>query len=226
MKFKVFFLIALICTVFAAGCLDSNQDANVSNQNNNNSNQTVTTSINPLNKTIEPYESAFPENIPYGDDIILFKPWANTSTVGYSNETLLPESDIAFYGTVKTINPSVWSTVDQNPPVSLSNAPVSTTTFGFENGTRLEYNMISIPGVDDSICTPVTFEINHMIKGENTTEVTVMIQSGQIDNYISLDSYYPIVWDLKEGQEYLVYVKNWGTENNTVMYPGFFVVIE
>jgi len=60
-----------------------------------------------------------------------------------------------------------------------------------------------------------------MVKGENTTEISVVIQSGQIDNYISLDSYYPTIWDLEAGQQYLIYLKNWegypGMGNDTVL---------
>ena len=210
MKFKSLFLfvfVLLTCVVFTAACLDSNQNANAS--------------INPLNKNIEPFQSSFPINAPYGHEIILYNTWSNTSRAGYSNETLLPESDFAFYGTLKSVNPSVWSTFDQNPPSLLSDDYIGENIFGFENGTQIKYNSVSIPGCDDYIYTTVVFEVNDIIKGGNTTEVTVTILSGQVDNYISAESSYPTIWDLEVGQQYLVY-----TKNNEIMHPGLFVVIE
>ncbi|WNY24306.1 hypothetical protein MmiHf6_16370 [Methanimicrococcus hongohii] len=179
-------------------------------------------SINPLNKKIEPYS---PGSVPYEDNIV-FETWSNYSTVGYSNETLLPEADIAFYGTVETINPSVWTTSNQEPPSGLYGAVSGKGGYGSEDGTYIEYDLVSISGCDDYICTPVVFDIDYLIKGENVTEVTVIIQSGQIGNYISVESAYPLIWDLNVGQQYLVYLKNYGTEENSVMYPGFFVVLE
>ena len=207
MKFKIFFLVALICTVLTAGCLDSNQN--------------TTDPINPLNKKIEPFESSYPKNAPTGDEIIYYKPWTNTSTIGYSNETLLTESDIVLYGTLKRIDPSAWSTADRNPPSPILNLPD---------------HEVSYHGCDDSIYTTIILEVNDMVKGEvkgeNTTEVTVVIQSGQAGNYIAIDSYYPTVWDLEIGQQYLVYLKNYegwypGMGDDTIlmiMYPGLFVV--
>ena len=203
MKFKIFFLIALICTVFTAACLDSNQN--------------TADPINPLNKKIEPFESSYPKNVPTGDEIIYYKPWTNTSIAGYSNETLLIESDIVLYGTLKRIDPSAWSTADQNPPSSILN---------------MSDNVVSSPGCDDSIYTTVILEVNEMVKGENTTEVTVVIQSGQVGRFMAIDSYYPTVWDLEIGRQYLVFLKNYegrypGMGEETIlmiMYPGLFVI--
>jgi len=210
MKFKSILIIVLICTVFSVACLDSSPTTNL---------------VNPLNKTIEPYNSAFPENAPMNDEIILYKPWSNISIIGYSNETLLSESDMILYGTLKNIQPSIWSTEDQSPPYLVYDMELSKTTFDFENGTQIEYNTVSIPECDDSIYTPVTFEVNHMVKGKTVTEVSVVIPSGQIDNYIAVDSYYPLIWDLEIGEEYLIYIKNSDAEN-TIMYPGFFKIIK
>ena len=224
MKFKSLFLIVftlLICTVFTTACLDSNQNNTLQDNTSQNNTSQNNTSINPLNKNIEPFKSSFPINAPFGDEIILYNTWSNSSRAGYANETLLPESGIAFYGTLKSINPSVWSTFDQNPPSSLADGQIGENIFGLENGTQIIYNSVSIPGCDDYIYTTVIFEVNDMIKGENTTEVTVMILSGQIDNYISAESSYPTIWDLEVGQQYLVY-----TKNNEIMHPGFFIVLE
>jgi len=227
MKFKILFnlfMIVLVCTVFTAACLDSNQNMN-----------DPVSPINPLNKKIEPFKSSFPENVPFDDEIILYKPWANTSWPGYTIESLPSDADTILYGTLKTINPSVWSTADRNPPPAIFNTPARKGGFfGFENGTTIEVNGVSIPGCDDSIYTTVIFEVNDMAKGENTEEVTVVIPSGQVGNHISLDSYYPTIWDLEVGQQYLVYLKNYegrypGMGDDTIlmiMPPGLFVIVE
>ena len=208
MEIKLFLFLAIICTVFVAACLS---DADP---------------INPLNKKIELYESTIPVDLLVDDKIIMYKPWVRGETPGYTNETLPLESDIVLYGTLKTIHPSIWSTKDQNPPSSLWEWQIGKGVIGYENGTRIEFNQVSIPNCNEVIYTPVTFEVDTMIKGENIAEVTVNIQSGQVGNYISMDSYYPLIWDLEIGQEYLIYLKNYGTENNTVMHPGFFIVVE
>jgi len=221
MKSKSLLLIVLICTVFTTACLDSNQNTNHS--------------INPLNKNIEPFESAFPENLPIGDEIIWYQLSYSLMMVGYSNETLLPESDIAFYGTLKSINPSFWSTEDRNPPSALSDLLLPDMSndgyipgeriITFENGTQIVYNTALIPRSLASIYTPVVFEVNDMIKGENATEVTVVIPNGQVGNYIAVLFEYPTIWDLEIDQQYLIYLTG-ETESRSIMYPGLFVVIE
>ena len=215
MKLISIILLILVSTV---ACLDSTQP------------------INPLNKSIEPYNSTFPEDLLINDKIILYKPQMTIVLPDYTNETLPYESDIVLYGTLKSIQPSIWSTEDQNPPSSLYDMQINKSTLDFENGTTIEYNSVTIPGCNSSIYTPVTFEVNNMVKGKNVTEFTVFIPSGQVDNYISMDSRYPLIWDLEIGQEYLIYLKNdvnfrnYGTEKNTklntIMGAGFFIVIE
>jgi len=222
MKFKILFLIALICTVFMSACLDSNQSADKS--------------INPLNKNIEPLESAYPENLPFGDEMIWYQLSYTPMVIGYTNKTLLPESDLAFYGTLKSINPSVWSTENQKPPSALSEILLPDMsndghisgkgTVSFKNGTALEYNTAIIPGSHDYIHTTVVFEVNDVVKGKNETEVTVIVQSGQAGNYFSAGYECLTIWDLEIGQEYLIYLRNDGTESNSIMYSGIFAVIE
>ena len=220
MKLKIILLLSLIvCVVFAAGCL--NNDSN------------TLTSINPLNKNIEPYESSFPENAPQGDDVILYHMWGNTSIVGpYDDEGLILHSDMAFYGTVKSIDPSYWATYNSDTstfdrhdtPSDLSDMPWKI-TFRLKDGTRIEYNAVTVYRYNSPVIhTPVTFEVNDLIKGKKTTTATVLIFGGQVDNYILDDDHrssYPSVWDLKEGQEYLVYI-----ENNEIMRGGLFVVFD
>jgi len=230
MKFKILLLIALICIVFTAACLDSNN---------------ADKAINPLSKNIKPFESAYPENLPINSEIIWCQQLCFPYVLLHSNESLILESDVAFYGTVKSINPSAWTTANQNPPYFLSDLSFDVSDDGyylekdsiqFKNGTVVEYNKVYTgSGLADFIYTPVIFEVNDMVKGENTTEVTVVIESGQIGNYISVESTYPTIWDLEVGQEYLVYLRNcktevfnFGMENNTVlmvMNPGLFVII-
>jgi len=232
MKLKSLFLIVLVCTVFTTACLDSNRD--------------TSNSINPLNKNIEPFKSEFPENVPFNNEIFWHQRLCFPLIPTYSNESLLLESDIALYGTLKCVNPSVWSTADQNPPSPLSNLLLGIPdedylldrdSIDFENGTVIEYNRVFSGGCfSDFIYTTAVFEVNDMVKGENTTEVTIVIHSGQVGTYISIDSYYPTIWDLEVGQQYLLYLKsyegnigNYNMENNTVlqiMNSGLFVVTE
>ncbi|MCL2549967.1 MAG: hypothetical protein FWE78_03405 [Methanimicrococcus sp.] len=89
----------------------------------------------------------------------------------------MPESDMALYGTIQTVNTSEWFVID---------------------------------GKFNFIITPVTFEIDNLIKGENVETITVTIWNGQIGDYIMTDYSYPLIWDLKEGQQYLVYLKKDG----------------
>jgi len=191
--------------------------------------------MNPLNKNIEPFRSSFPENIPTGDEIVWYQLSYAPMRISYSNETLLTESDIAFYGTLKSINPSFWSTEDQNPPSALSDLLLpDMSNDGYipgkravtlENGTQIVYNTALIPGSLAFIYTPVVFEVNDMIKGENATEVTVVIPNGQVGNYIAVLFEYPTIWDLEIGREYLIYITG-EMENRSIMYPGLFVVVE
>ena len=231
MKFKTLFLIALICTVFTAACLDSNKDP-----------------TNPLNKKIKPFETAYPENVPFSEEIILYRPWSNSSCMpGYTLEGLPTDADVILYGTLKSINPSLWSTVDHNPPPTIFDSQLETpgkgilpgkATVTFKNGTQVEYNTAQLPGCDNSIYTIAVFKVNDMVKGENATEINVVIPSGQVGNHIAIDSFYPTIWDLEVGQQYLIYLQtqningefyNYGTEDNTalwIMQPGLLLVVE
>jgi ABC-type transport system substrate-binding protein len=226
MKLKLIFLLSIIvcivCVVFAAGCL--NNDSN------------TLTSVNLLNKNIEPYESTFPENVPRGEDVIMHCAWTNYSIAGpHSNESLILNSDVVFYGTVTNIGSAWWATPDQKTPSNFDNPQFDTTAFKFKktyvlkNGTEVVFNAFRIPG-DELIYTPVTFEINDLVKGKNMTTVTINITGGQVDNYVldeeSFCFCYPSVWDLKEGQEYLVYLKNYDDEDIHIMSGGLFVVLD
>ena len=166
MKFKAFFFLSFILLVVSAtGCLNESGEKPLDFG-----------SLNPLNKDIEPYQS-YPENIPSGKDLIVYRPGLNFSFVGYQYESLMPESDMALYGTIQTVNTSEWFVID---------------------------------GKFNFIITPVTFEIDNLIKGENVETITVTIWNGQIGDYIMTDYSYPLIWDLKEGQQYLVYLKKDG----------------
>jgi hypothetical protein len=226
MKLKIILLLSLIvCIVFAAGCL------NKPNESNN------LTEINPLSKNIEPYKSTFPENAPQGDNVILYCAWTNYSIASPHDEGgLIAHSDVVFYGTVKNIGLSYWNTTDENPPSELDNPEYDNAafkgkrTYVLENGTEIVYNSLRIPG-DCLIYTPVTFEVNDLVKGENMTTVTLNITGGQVDNYVldeeSFPFCYPSVWDLKEGQKYLVYLNNSaGYGYYYIMNPGLFVVLD
>jgi hypothetical protein len=209
MKQKIILLLLLIfCIVFVAGCLDKNEYKN--------------SPINPLHKNIERYKSSFPVNAPQGKDIILYNPWGNYSIASYDYESLMLYSDIAFYGTIKNIGPSCWSTIDQKIPSELYDMPTRKITYTLKNGTQIEYNDLTVSN-DAYIYTPIVFEVKDLIKGKNTTIVTVIIYGGQVDNYIMC--YYPETWDLQEGQEYLVYLKGYDTKAY-VMHPGLFVVLD
>jgi len=182
-KYKTVFLLSFILVIVsAAGCLNDPHEKHFD-----------FSSLNPLNKDIEPYQF-HPENIPSGEDVVVYRPSFNFSLPAYQYESLVPESDMAFYGTVQTINTSEWLVIDEK--------------FNF-------------------IITPVIFEIDDLIKGENTETVVVTIWGGQIDDYIMTDYSYPLIWDLREGQQYLVYLKKDGnTGNYYIMAPtGLFVVL-
>lgn len=213
MKSKILFpvlFVTLICVVITVACLN-------------------TTTINPLHKKIESFSSSFPENAPLGDDIILYMVGVNYSMVApHSNQSLISNSDIAFYGTLTSINPSVWTTANQNPPPGLSESSLGSVSFRLENGTIVQYRTVQVVGCSDYICTTVVFEVDYLIKGENATEVAVIIPSGKVDNYISLDPYYRYAtpWDLEIGQQYIVYLEDYDTETKTLMVPGLFVIIE
>ena len=158
-------LFLVLGIVFVAGCLDESND----------SNEYKNSPINPLHKNIEPFEStSFYENA-LENNIILYKVWENCSVTYASNESLISNSDLVFYGTLKSIDPSYWSTPGQQPPSGLYAASVGQITVGYENGTQIKYNQVSIGGVNDYICTPLVFEVNDFVKGENTTTVTAVV---------------------------------------------------
>jgi len=207
MKLKAILLFSLLsCVVLTAGCL------NESGKND---------SLNPLNKNIEPYQTSF-GNKPHGEDIIFYRLPGNVSYAGNNEQEIILKSDLAFYGTLKTIGPSYWSTADQNPPPNLQNMPIGT-YFSSEWG---EFNVITNYETTDIINTVVVFEVNDVVKGRNVKEVHVVIEDGQVGNYVM---YEPLIsiWDLKEGQQYLVYLKKDGTGNYTIMPPrGIFVVLD
>jgi len=164
-KLKAVFLLSLILfVVSAAGCLNKFDPVE---------RPFDLSSINPLNKDIEPYQP-HPENIPSGEGVFVYRPGINVSFPAYQYESLEPKSDMAFYGTIQTVGPS---------------------------GFYVLYERFSF------IITPVTFEVDYLIKGENTETVTAMLCGGQVGDYIMTDYSYPLVWDLKEGQQYLVYLK-------------------
>jgi hypothetical protein len=198
--------------------------------------------INPLNKKIELYMPTYPEDLLANDEIIVFEHRFTDTTAEYqipvsppyTNKTLPLEADIILYGTLKSIQPSIWSTANQNPPPGLSDIQPIKVIAGYENGTIIKYNIVSIPECNDYIHTPVTFEVNNLIKGENATEVTVILSSGQVGNYITMIT--PLIWNLEVDQEYLVYLKKDSKGNNTIMHnyvtengkwtSGFFIVVE
>jgi|GEM_PF-2166679 len=214
MRQKIKLLLLTICVIFAAGCLASSNDSTESNKND---------LVNPLNKDIEPFIPTFPVSAFQDSDLIMYKPWTNYSSIGYSNESLISESDIVFYGKLADIGSSYWSTADQKPPSGLNSTQVGRCIYGFE-GTQVVHSCVSIQSGEDYIYTPVIFEVNNLVKGDNLTTITVIISGGQAENYI-MDGCYATVWDLQEGQNYLVYLKKCDDGTYKIMDSGLFVVL-
>ncbi|MDR2943954.1 MAG: hypothetical protein LBU81_02555 [Methanosarcinales archaeon] len=183
----------------------------------------IPASLNPLNKNITPYVSSGYANIPRNDDLIWYHPWTNASRAGYSYSSLMNECDAAFYGTVQEVQPSVWSTSSGKEPFSLSITQPGKGGFGDETGFY-EYNSIRVSGLDEIIYTNVVFNVDSWIKKpENVSgnDFVVEVEGGQVGKYVMVGTFYPSVWDLKEGDSYLIYVKY-----QNVMHPGLFVVLD
>ncbi|WNY25483.1 hypothetical protein [Methanolapillus millepedarum] len=211
MKLKIIGIgIILLISILATGCVGEPKD-----------------SLNPLGKDISEFETGAMDNIPRGDGLLWYSTWTNFCGAGFSNETLTSEADLIFYGTVTEVRPSVWSTSDGNTPAVLYSESAIVGKGGYGNETCFyEVDKVSVPGLDEYIYTDVVFEVNDWVKGPQTKDVTIQVQGGQVDQFVMPESYYPDAWDLKVGDKYLVYAKNWGTENYTIVFPGLFVVNE
>lgn len=162
--------------------------------------------LNPENSVVNRYASS-DMNVPIGDNIVYYHDSSVSEPIVYSDEELMEEADLAFYGTVKQINPSVWSTSDGKAPQN----PVT-----YQNLTEAE----ETPVGENYIYTTFIFEVDTPIKGNFSGDVTVYVKGGQVENYVQYDSmYYPAIFDIQEGDQYLVYMKNGG-----ILYNGLFIL--
>ncbi|WNY25885.1 hypothetical protein [Methanolapillus millepedarum] len=202
-------LIIVLSVIFISGCLESKDP------------------INPLGKNISEFQTSVC-NIPSGEDLLFYRIYQseNDSKPGiiHSNETLMSNADLVFYGTVKEVRPSVWTTPDGKTPSQVLNASpeLGVRTIGDENCVR-NYRFVSVPGTNESIYTSVIFEADDWVKGPTMDEVVIEIQGGQVDRYVMLGSYVN-PWDLKPGDKYLVYANFWDGNRSLIMPNGLFVV--
>lgn len=147
------------------------------------------------------------QDIEYYHDILMFEP------IVYSDEELISKADLAFYGTVKKVNPSVWSTSDGKDP---DNSSFYQQHPEAEVGKGAEF-----------IYTTFVFEIDNLVKGNASDDVTVFVRGGQEGKYVQHDLvYYPTIWDIQEGDTYLVYLKEKPNHDNydyEIMYGGLFI---
>ncbi|MDV0446972.1 hypothetical protein MsAg5_08400 [Methanosarcinaceae archaeon Ag5] len=207
MKKTIILSVSILLIFLAAGCLSNSEDT-----------------FNPLNKNVSEFHTGGIENVP----VPMYYPLdengtpsqkqfmdfyhfiqVNNSMPAYSPEDLPNESDLAFYGTVKEIHPSYWSTPDGQTPENPQQA------FHYDNYC---------------IYTDIVFTVTDPAKGNPGDEVVVTFLGGEVDDFVIFFDGPLSPWDFekqKEGQEYLLYltVSSIPKEGTYYLMPGgaFFV---
>ncbi|WNY22965.1 hypothetical protein MmiHf6_02590 [Methanimicrococcus hongohii] len=220
MKQKLIIIIFLI-SVFFTGCLTlDNQSSNFSDTVENLNHTLKHDSLNPLDKNISPFESGGLYIVPR-ENVVWYETYINESQAVYSEEELISNSDLVFYGTIKEVRPSKWSTKSGQTPLRLYFAMPGIAGFGDEEN-YYEYKLVSLNGVNDFIYTDVIFEVDSLIKGVNSEEIVISVKGGQVGKFV-MPGTYANPWDFKAGDAYLVY-SHCRDNRNEIMEPGLFVI--
>lgn len=188
-------LILSLFAVFISGCISESND-----------------SLNPLNKNIENFTSASPGNILRPEDSGMFYQ-VNLSIAPNTPAELIEKSDLIFYGTVKEITPSFWTTEDGKAP----------------DGLFAESDSVYHINSDEIILTNIVFTPEEIVRGNVSGDVTVCFYGGEVDNFIMyFNSGEPSPWDFESGEEYLLYLTPSSADNDVyfVMSGGIFKVIQ
>lgn len=166
--------------------------------------------LNPKNVYLARYLQS-DANVPTGSDIEFYNDFLTFEPIDYPDEGLISESDLAFYGTVKKVNPSVWSTPDGKDPDNSS--------------FYQQYPEAELGKGAEFIYTTFVFEVDDLVKGNASGDVTVFVRGGQEGKYVQYASiYYPTIWDIREGDTYLVYLKEKPhSKYYEIMYGGLFI---
>ncbi|MDR2944301.1 MAG: hypothetical protein LBU81_04365 [Methanosarcinales archaeon] len=171
--------------------------------------------------TLTEFHTAGPANIPR-DGTIWYKKSMNDSQISYNYETLVSESDLIFYGTVKTIKSSKWSSKNGKTPFLLYFKYPFQSVYTDENGCEYYYKSVSMAGMNAYISTDVVFEVDEWVKGGQTDEVIITVESGQVGKFI-MPGGYANIWDFETNQKFLVFSKEQNGRNE-IMTPGLFYV--
>ncbi|WP_338098029.1 hypothetical protein [Methanolapillus ohkumae] len=211
--------------ILIAGCIDYQQKETEShNQTDTEFVHLDSDSINPLNKNITKYEWTFSAT-PRDKNIIWYQKWGNDSRSGFTNETLITESDLIFYGTVQEVQPAVWSTYSGKAPFILYFKLPEKGMMVYESGSWEYKSITSSVTQDEYIYSDIVFEVDDWVKGPAEKEMTISVKGGRVGKFAMMGAY-PNPWDFKAGEKYLIYSKDLGSGQNEIMYPGLFIVHE
>ena len=153
--------------------------------------------FNPKGKNISEFKSGGISNVPVPEDYSQFIQ-VNCSMVSpYPANELVKNSNLAFYGTFKEFS-SNWSTPNQIPPDNSHDAFVS----GY------------------SVFSDAVFIINDSITGTSGTEAVIRLDGGEVNGVVIYYDGPPSPWDLKQGNEYLIYASNSDTGESYYLLPG------
>ncbi|WNY25527.1 hypothetical protein [Methanolapillus millepedarum] len=181
----------VLLSVFAAGCLNSDDDDANSTENN------VTESV----KYNSSYKTAryMPPHIPMDQQLTYFSSWSFIDYAYPPRNVLENEADLIVYVTIKEIQPAVWSTYDGKRPYLEEERLIS----GDENGTTV-YKAIRSDDYD--IYTDVIFTVDEWAKGNSSDEIKVRFIGGQVEDVVRFDTGYPDPRSLEVGDRYLLYL--------------------
>lgn len=165
----------IIIAVIATGCINNDTTSEKSNIS--------------LETTV--FQKDFTK-VPEGENISYLETGENI-TYGPFTQAGLESSDLIFYGTVKEIYPSVWTTPDkQEPDLTFFANPIDGTKYAGSSGEK--------------IYTDIVFTVDELIKGNSSKEMTVRFFSGQVNDVVYSNASWPSPWDVEEGEQYLLYL--------------------
>ncbi|WNY23571.1 hypothetical protein MmiHf6_08800 [Methanimicrococcus hongohii] len=171
---KTILLGLIIITILTTGCINSD-DVNFEK---------------PSNLETIVFQKDFTK-IPSGENISYLGTGRNITYAPY-NQYGLELSDVIFYGTVKEIQPSFWTTADKREP---------NLTYFVNNEGRKN------AGSDgEEIYTDIVFTVNEIVKGNSSKEMTVRFFSGQVNDVVYSNASWPSPWDVEIGDQYLLYL--------------------
>ncbi|MDV0446973.1 hypothetical protein MsAg5_08410 [Methanosarcinaceae archaeon Ag5] len=227
MKIQKLFLVLILCVgILFSGCIGQqngteNQQTDVEYINLNSD------SINPLNKNITKYELSgyIPKDLKENKSIIWYEKWGNDSRPCFSDEALIEESDLIFYGTVKEVKPSVWSTYSGKTPLFLYFTYPGKRTTGGISGSW-EYKSVSSSFTQDTyIYTDIVFEVDDWVMGPATEDVIISVEGGQVGKF-AMQGSYANPWNFEPGDKFLVYSKDGEGGRYEIVCGGLFIVNE